>query len=53
MLSCHAEMHALNNYFNKNRAYGLKNFINDAHFTMMGRKKESYLLRQAKVAFGE
>ena len=52
MLSCHAEMHALNNYFNMNRQYGLKSFINDAHFTMLGRKNESYLLRQSKVAMG-
>jgi len=51
MLSCHAEMHALNNYFNINKAFGLKNFINDSHFTMLGRKNQSYLLRQSKVAF--
>jgi len=48
MLSCHAEMHVLNNYFNMNNAYDLRNFINDSHFTMLGRKKKSYLLRESK-----
>ena len=53
MLSYHAEMHALHNYFNSMRQYGLRSFINDSHYTMLGRKNEQYLLRQAKVAWGE
>ena len=48
ILSCHAEMHVLNNYFNMNNAYGLRSFMNDSHYTMMGRKKKSYLLRESK-----
>ena len=48
ILSCHSEMHVLNNYFNMNNAYGLRSFMNDSHYTMMGRKKKSYLLRESK-----
>jgi len=49
VMSFHAEMHALSRFFNQNHEYGLKNFINDSDFTMLGRQNESYLLHNAKI----
>lgn len=48
-LSFHAEMDVLSKYFNLNHEYGLRNFMNDSYFTMMGRKNESYLLLKAEI----
>ena len=50
LLSTHAEMHALNMYFNKNREYGLKNYINDSHYSILGRQSKGFLEKQIKVA---
>jgi len=48
ILSFHAEMMALNSYFCLNHEYGLRNFMNDSHFTLMSRKNESYLMQHTK-----
>ena len=52
LLSFHAEMHVLSKYFSMSNEYSLRNFMNDSDFTLMGRKKESYLLQQSEI-FGK
>jgi len=51
-LSFHAEMHVLSKYLSMNNEHSLRNFMNDADFTLLGREKESYLLQQSEI-FGK
>lgn len=48
-LSFHAEMDVLGKYFNVNHEYSLRNFMNDSHYTLMGRRNQSYLLHQSEI----
>jgi hypothetical protein len=45
-MSYHAEMHVLSKYLNLNNEYSLSGYMNDSPHTLMGKKKESYLLRE-------
>ena len=48
-LSFHAEMHVLSKYLSMNNEHGLRSFMNDSDFTLLGREKESYLLPDSKI----
>jgi hypothetical protein len=45
-MSYHAEMHVLSKYLNLNNEYSLSGYMNDSPHTLIGKKKESYLLRE-------
>ncbi len=49
MLSFHAEMHVLSRYLSMNNEHGLRNFMNDSDFTLLGRERESYLLCKSEI----